>query len=259
MQRLIKSILSWGLSLLITLAGLTLVLTNLAHAEPLVSNGAIASSTQPSARDIFQDAYDSRYTWDAKFPGYQAEVSLKYNGDLYHGLVQVNPDWSVSVKNIENEEMRQLVENQLKMETIHRRPVSFANRHEQDSYQLEGTDASGAAKIREIGNQSESHYKVKDRKIIQVNRRLGDTAVTVNSLGFITPPEGYLVSHFQSTFFNPQTGDVLAIQDVQDFHEKIGNYYLLTNRTIQTAEPGATEPTQKEEVSMRFNDIQALS
>jgi hypothetical protein len=32
---------------------------------------------QKSARELFQAAYENRYTWDANFPGYTATVELK--------------------------------------------------------------------------------------------------------------------------------------------------------------------------------------
>lgn len=256
MRRFKRFLWAWSVSFLLAIASFAFLAPAQAGPMPIDDQGQ--PKTQLSARDIFQNAYEQRYTWNEEFPGYQAEVSLRYDGQLYHGLVQVNPDFQVTVKNIDDPEVSELVKNQLQMETIHRRHVAFGDRHAQDNYTLAGTDKDGAFEIQEMGENGESRYKVRDNKIVQVNRTLGGTAVTVDSLGFITPPEGYLTEHFQTTFRDPKAKEVLLTQDVTDFHEKIGNYYLLTNRTIRSSDPKEPDKLNEPDTLIRFNDIQPL-
>lgn len=187
-----------------------------------------------SARDAFRTAYENRYTWDEQFPGYTAELSVNYDGELYQGMVRVKPDLSVEVIDIENPDIRMLLENQLKMEVIHRRRVPFDKMHADNSFLLVGTDDAGASIIKEVGDEMDSYYKVKDGTIAQVNRRFDDIAVTVDTMDTNKTPDGYLTSHFQATFRDAVTGEILEQDDVRDLHEKIDNYYVLTNRTIQT-------------------------
>jgi len=256
-QPIKRRILLCGISFLLIITSLTLGLPNTAQAQSIPHS----SSTQiaaVSASDAFKAAYENRYTWDDKFPGYSAEVSVNEQGELDQGIVRVQPDLSVEVVNIDREDVRQLIANQLKMEVIHRRRSSFEQMHDPNSFELEGTDESGALKIREVGDESKSHYKVKDQVITQVNRVLGDVAVTVDTLGIAKNPEGYVVTHFQTTFRDPQTGDVLQKLDVRDFHEKIGSYYLLTNRTIRNTTQGNPEDKLVPDTLIRFNDVQPL-
>jgi len=258
MRRFKRFFWAWSVSLLLAIASLSGFVPASAQAGPMPTDAQGQPKTQLSARDIFQNAYDQRYTWNKQFPGYQAEVSLRHDGQLYHGLVQVSPDFQVTVKNIDDPEVSQLVKEQLQRETIHRRQVAFSDRHAQDTYSLAGTDTDGAFEIQETGDNGESCYKIRDNKIVQVNRTLGGMAVTVDSLGFITPPEGYLTEHFQTTFRDPQAQAVLLTQDVTDFHEKVGNYYLLTNRTIRSFDPQQPEKLNEPDTLIRFNDIQPL-
>jgi len=186
-----------------------------------------------SARDAFRTAYENRYTWDEQFPGYTAIMSVNYDEELYQGMVSVKPDLSVEVLDIENPDIRMLLETQLKMEVIHRRRVPFDEMHADNSFLLVGTDDAGASIVKEVGDEMDSYYKVKDGTIVQVNRRFDDNiAVTVDTLGTNETPDGYLTSHFQATFRDAVTGEILEQEDVRDIHEKIGNYYVLTNRTI---------------------------
>ncbi|MGQ4649129.1 DUF3386 family protein [Lyngbya aestuarii] len=254
-QPIKRRILLCGISFLLIITSLTLGLPNTAQAQliPQTSSSQIAAV---SASAAFKEAYENRYTWDEKFPGYSAEVSINEQGELDQGIIRVEPDLSVEVLNIDREDVRQLIANQLKMEVIHRRRIPFEQRHDPNSFELEGTDESGALKIREVADKSKSQYKVKDQVITQVNRLLGDVAVTVDTLGIAKNPEGYVVTHFQTSFRDPQTGEVLEKLDVRDFHEKIGSYYLLTNRTIRKITQGNPEDKLVPDILIRFNDIQ---
>ena len=263
-QQLKRQILSWILILILAIASNIIGFPNVAHAltqASLSQSNSHPSSTETStnsARDLFRNAYENRYTWDEQFPGYSAEVSIRYDKALYHGLVRINPDLSVATTGINSEAVRQLVVNQLRMVSIHRKRVPFEAIHGLSTFELEGTDDTGAVKIQEVGNEMDSHYKVQEQKITQVNRLIGQVAVTVNTLGFIKPPEGYLAAHYQTTFSDAQTGEVLQQQDVSDNYDKIGKYFLLARRVIRSSEPGQSEQDQPPDTLIQFNDFQPL-
>ena len=229
----------------------------MAYAQP-ASTPSPNQTPIVSARDTFRAAYGNRYTWDEKFPGYSAEVSINYQGKVAQGSARIQPDLSVDVVNINNKELRELIANELKMEVIHRRRVSFEKLHGQNRFELEGKDETGALKIREIEGDRESRYKVQDKVITQVNRNFGDVIATVDTLGIAKNPEGYFVTHFQTTFRDVKTGVVIEKQDVKDVHEKIGNYYLLTSRIIRSTKPTNSEGQLTTDMMLRFKNIKLL-
>jgi len=250
-QRLKRRLCLGSLSLSLAVFALVLI--------PSLWDQAIAvSSTQKSAQEIFHTAYEHRYTWDAQFPGYSADVSLRHNKTLYRGIIRVNPDLSVAVFNIKNNAVRQLVSNQLEMVTTHHRPIPFETLHGQHTFEIASMDDTGAMEIREVGDSMDSSYKVRDQKITQVNRIMGPVAVTVKALGFFTPPEGYLVAHYQSIFRNAQTGAELQQEDVRDIYDKVGQYYLLTRRYIRHADSSNPAPNLADDTLMSFDAIQIL-
>ena len=66
--------------------------------------------TEPAnARDLFRAAYEHRYTWDANFPGYSADIELKQGDEVYTGHVAIKPDMTVEVSGIADEEVQQSV------------------------------------------------------------------------------------------------------------------------------------------------------
>lgn len=235
-----------------------LVLGLPAQAQSFLIASAPPTSQETLARNTFQAAYENRYTWDEEFPGFVAEVSVIYEGIPYHGLVKVNPDFSVEVINVNLEEVRELIANQLKMEVIHRRRIPFDNLHGEANFNLEGTDETGALKIREESSQMNSSYQVKDNVIMQVNRQFGEIAVTVDTLGTTQTSEGYLVVQFQTTFRDPKTGEVLEREDVRDFYQKVGNYRLLAYRAIRSSEDGNLDDKLVPDITLALNSFQPL-
>ena len=78
---------------------------------------------QANARDLFRAAYEHRYTWDANFPGYSADIELKQGDEVYTGHVSIKPDMSVEVSGIEDEEVQQSVYTQMRDIVTHRIPL----------------------------------------------------------------------------------------------------------------------------------------
>lgn len=82
-----------------------------------------------NALDLFRNAYENRYTWDSNFPGYQAEIELKQGDEVYTGQIQINPDLTVEVSQIADEEVKQSVYTQLRDVVTHRKRSSFEQAH----------------------------------------------------------------------------------------------------------------------------------
>ncbi len=241
----------WGLSLVVMLWSWG------------ISQGVSADSSIPpttSARELFQSAYENRYTWDSEFPGYTAEVGVQGGDQNLQGTIRIESNLTVSVTNLDDADLADLVKNNLQMEMIHRRKVAFDQLHGNHQYELDGTDEMGAVNIQEIANnRPESYYKVTDQKITQVNRVFNNTiAVKVDTLETENTPQGYLVSHFKTTFYDANTGDILAKQAIQDVHKKFGNYYILTRRVIRETTEAEPETKSTPDITLQFNNIELL-
>ena len=253
-------ILSWSLSLILAIASSTLTSSDVAHASTQadvsqsINNTSSAETSTGSARDLFRAAYENRYTWNKEFPGYTAAVELQQGKEDYRGYIRVNPNLSVEVTGIDKEDARQTVDSQLRMIITHRQRVPFEVAHKNQTYQLGATDRTGAVEIFEKGDTTDSHYKVLHQQLTQVNRTLGQAAVTVNLLDSLVTPEGYLATRYRTVFRQPQTVQVLGEEESEDSYKKIGGYYLLTRQIIYDFEPSKQTTTK-----IDFTDIQLLS
>jgi Protein of unknown function (DUF3386) len=67
-----------------------------------------------SAQELFQAAYENRYTWDSNFPGYTAAVTLKQGDEVFTGTVTVKANLSAEVVGIEDEAAKNSIIGQLR-------------------------------------------------------------------------------------------------------------------------------------------------
>lgn len=219
----------------------------------LISQTASGNSLSQSnsALEIFRHAYESRYTWNSQFPGYTSKVELKDNEKAYTGTIQITPDLDVKVTEIEPKEESQIVDDSLQMMVIHRRQVPFSQEHKNSTFQIGTTNKNGSIEIVETSGNTKSRYKVFQNQLVQVNRFLGDTAVTVDVLNSEKTPTGYIATHYRTVFRQPQTKEVVGVEDSEDTFTKIGDYYLLTHQLIHDYEGGKLTHT----VELNFPEI----
>ncbi len=256
-QKLKRRTLCWSLSLILAIAIQPVTFSNVAHANTQanvsqsIKNISLTANSTGSAREVFRAVYENRYTWNKQFPGYTATVEFKQGKEDYRGHIRVNPDLSVEVTDINKEDAHQ-IDSQLRMIIVHRRQVPFEVAHKNQTYQFGATDRTGAVEIFEQGDTT-AHYKVSHQQLTQVNRTLGQMAVTVNLLDSLVTPEGYLATRYRTIFRQPQTAQVLGEEESEDTYKKIGGYYLLSRQVIHDFESGKQTNTE-----IDFTDIQLL-
>jgi hypothetical protein len=221
----------------------------------LLSQNANSSTPNLSALEIFRQAYENRYTWNPQFPGYTAAVEFKYGQETHKGNIRVNSDMSVEVTGISNEQARQNVENSLRMMVVHRRRVPFEQEHNNKTFKLGATDNNGAVEIFEQGEKTEAKYKISNRQLIQVNRTLGNSAVTVDTLDTKNTPEGYLATHYRTTSRQLQTKQIVGEEESEDTYNKIGDYYLLQKQVLRAFQGGKVIDSAE----LNFSDIKLNS
>jgi Protein of unknown function (DUF3386) len=206
-----------------------------------------------SALELFRKAYESRYTWNAQFPGYTAEVEFKQGKNEYKGKVQINPDLSVEVTGIDDEEANQTVKNQLLMLGIHRRKMAFEVAHKNKTFKFGAAKNPRVVEIIEEGGKTTARYQIANSQIRQVQRQLGTQNVVVNTLNTEITPEGYIATQYQSTFRDAQTSKLAGEETSSDTYKKVGNYYVLAHQVIQHNEDG-----DRFEAEFSFSEIKLM-
>lgn len=206
-----------------------------------------------NARDLFQSAYQNRYTWDENFPGYRADVELKQDEEVYTGQIRINPDLSVEISNVEDPEVQESLYTQLRDVVTHRKRTPFDKAHGANRFSLGATDQSGAVEILVEGDAMGSNYRVRDNQISLVSRVMGRMAFTINHRASLDTGEGYISADYTAVFRNPQTDQVTRQMEFEDTYEKVGNYYLMTRQVVHSHAEGQTTTTE-----INFSNIKLL-
>lgn len=189
-----------------------------------------------NALDLFRNAYENRYTWDSNFPGYQAEIELKQGDEVYTGQIQINPDLTVEVSQIADEEVKQSVYTQLRDVVTHRKRSSFEQAHGKNKFSLGEIDDTGALQILVEGDAMGSNYSVRGDQISRVSRVMGRMAFVINTHESLDTGKGYAAARYDAVFRNPQTQEIIKELEFEDTFEKFGNYYIMTHQVVHSKE-----------------------
>lgn len=196
---------------------------------------------QLEARDLMRAAYDNRYTWDSNFPGYTTNITLKRGDEVFTATAKVNPDLSAEVSGIADEAVKKAMQHQLWEIAIHRIRREFEDTHGKNTFSFGETDETGAVELLVGGKADGDRYQVRDREVTLVHRKIRDVIVTINTFSTHDTGDGYLSHRYDSIYRDPETREVKGGYSVfEDNYEKVGDYYILTSRVIQTEVNGQT-------------------
>ncbi|MGA1265353.1 MAG: DUF3386 domain-containing protein [Prochlorothrix sp.] len=194
--------------------------------------------TQGSAQDLFQAAYENRYTWDKNFPGYRATVTYRQGDQTYTGQAQVTAKFQPSVTGIEDEAAHKTVHGQLHEVAIHRVRRTFAETHGHNTFRFGEVDETGAQEILMGGKAEGDRYKIRDNEVCLVHRHIHGIVVTINTFSSHKTGQGYLSHCYDSVYHDPQTGEAKGGRsEFEDNYAEVGGYYLLCERRITTETP----------------------
>jgi Protein of unknown function (DUF3386) len=198
-----------------------------------------------SAQELFQAAYENRYTWDSNFPGYTAAVELKQGSEVFTGTVTVKPNLSAEVVGIDDEAARNSIIGQLREVAIHRVRRTFAETHSKNTFRYGETDATGAIEILMGGKSEGDRYKLRNNEVCHVHRHIHGVLVTIDTFSSHDTGAGYLSHRYDSVYADPATGAITSPKIVfEDNYQQVGNYQLLSQRVIHAEENGQPMTTE---------------
>jgi hypothetical protein len=209
---------------------------------------------QRSAQELFQAAYENRYTWDRDFPGYTADVELRQGDEVFNGTITVKPDLSADVMGIEDEGAMKSIQGQLREVALHRIRRTFTETHGKNTFSYGATDSTGAVEILMGGKAEGDRYQVRNNEVCLVHRHIHGIVVTINTFSSHDTGEGYLSHRYDSIYADPTTGAIKGGKVVfEDNYQKVGGYQILSQRKIESSENGTSTLTE-----FKFSNIELL-
>ncbi|MBW4654442.1 MAG: DUF3386 domain-containing protein [Kaiparowitsia implicata GSE-PSE-MK54-09C] len=187
------------------------------------------------ARALMRAAYENRYTWDSNFPGYTADVTLTMDGTVYTGSVRIGSDLKAEVSGVNDEAAKKAIAEQAWEIAIHRVRRDFETTHGKNEFSFGETDETGAVELLVHGATEGDRYKVRNNEVVLVHRHIHGTVVTINTFSTHDTGEGYLSHTYDAVYHDPTTGEQRGgLSQFEDHFTKVGDYFVLTQRTIKT-------------------------
>ena len=193
----------------------------------------------PEARELLRRAFEKTARWPADFNGFSADLTVNVDGKELTGTVTAKSAQDVTVS-LPDVEVQKWVTGTISMIAVHRAHRTFDQSDGKSILTLDRSAAHPLGQTIRIHDSLQSHYRVKDDRITQINRTMGPIKFTINvEDSAITADTKYLTTRYTVYYFNPQDGRLANVESFTDTHVRIGHADLPASRRIISAENGA--------------------
>jgi hypothetical protein len=198
----------------------------------------VALSDDPEARDLLKRAYETTYRWNKEFKGFKADLEVTVNGKSFIGDLEVRLPDQVNVS-LPDPEISRWAEGQIEMMAVHRGHRVFDSSDGKHTLTLGEQDAHPLGRLVQIhGDGLNTRYRVKENRIVQINRNMGPVRFTINVQDAIKTSDGKnLNTRYVVYYFTPK-GDLKQVESFNDDPEIVDGTYLPGRRRIYLSEGG---------------------
>src|SRR2546428_9816083 len=164
------------------------------------------SQDDAEARELLRRAFEKTARWPADFNGFSADLTINVDGQEFTGAVTVRSAQDVTVS-LPDAEVQKWATGTISMIAVHRAYRTFDQSDGKSVLTLDRSAAHPLGQTIRIRDSLQSHYRVKDDRITQINRTMGSIKFTINvEDSLITADKKYLTTRYTVYYFNPQDG-----------------------------------------------------
>ena len=212
--------------------------------------------TEINCKELFQKAYEKRYTWNNEFTGYKGKCFFSVNNDSYKGKFVLGKDFKPSIQNIDDQKIIKSISSQLFEVCIHRVKREFHEIHSKNNFNLIKESEKGTEMIVSGINDGDK-YRVKNNCINMVYRKIHGVIIEIFVQEFFDTGSGLLSKKYTSQQIDPKTFKAKTFKlEYEDKFINSGskNTWLLNSRFIKYVNKNQEEEIQK----FIFEDIKLL-
>ncbi len=192
----------------------------------------------PEGRELLRRAFLKTARWPADFNGFSADLTVNVDGKEFTGAVTVKSAQDVTVS-LPDAEVQKWATGTISMIAVHRAHRTFDQSDGKSVLTLDRSAAHPLGQTIRIHDSLQSHYRLKDDRITQINRTMGPIKFTINvEDSAMTADKKYLTTRYTVYYFNPQDGRLANVESFTDAHVRVGQADLPASRRIISAETG---------------------
>ena len=200
-----------------------------------------------NCKEIFRKAYESRYTWNNDFKGYQGKCIFLTNNVIHKGSFLLGKDFKPNIQKIDDENIVKIIASQLFEVSIHRVRRDFHSIHSENNFNLIKSSESGI-EMKVSGKNDGDKYRVKDLGINMVYRKIHGTIIEIFVQEFLDTGDGLLSKKYTSQQVDPNTlkpnSQKLEYKD-EFINISTNDVWILNSRTIKYFNENHEEEIQK--------------
>jgi hypothetical protein len=213
--------------------------------SPHTSAGSASAdrpAADPEATRLLAEARAARAVW-SDFPGFTADVDINLDGKVTHAHLTVNAKGKVKLEPAAGDgasdkealgwargQLASIVAHRLDTGNDHDTPCAFTDN--------DTTHPLGRA-IRVVNDEFDSSYRVRDRQILVVNRRMRDSRFTITVLhNHRTSEDKYLPVSYVVDTWDLNSGQLQSSSAFHQTWEHVGHFDLPRGSLVVTATPG---------------------
>jgi uncharacterized GH25 family protein len=195
----------------------------------------------PVATQLLAEARAARAVWK-NFGGFTAEVTVNHDGAVHQGTVEVNAQGKVALalkagqdlQTWARREIVSLVAHRLPGPTSPQTPCAFVDPKDQHH-------PLGRA-VRVLNDELHSSYRIRDKRIIEVNRTTKEVRFTITVLeDLLNQEKQFLPVSYTVTSWDPKSGQIVSSAAYHQTWERVGPFDLPRSLLIVTATPTGRE------------------
>lgn len=195
----------------------------------------------PNAREVLRQAFEQTARWQKDFKGFTADLTVNINGKTTSGPVMVKGPREVTVQ-LDDAEVQKWAQEQLGMIAVHRGPRTFEESDGKYTLTMEEDGHPFGTRLDIHG--SNSFYRIKDKRITQINRKMAHPgmtpfAFTINVEDSALTQDGKnLTTRYTVYYYSPTDGKLNNVESFTDTHVRVGASDLPATRRIISFEQG---------------------
>ena len=210
-----------------------------------------------NCKELFQKAYEKRYTWTNDFSGYKGKCIFSSNKNSYEGKFVLGKDFKPEILDIDDQKIVKSISSQLFEVSIHRVKRAFQEVHSKNNFNIIKNSDKGIEMI--VSGKSEGDkYRVKDNSINMVYRKIHGIIIEIHVQEFFDTGCGFLSKKYTSQQIDPNTLKPNTSKlEYEDRFINIGSQdiWILNSRFIKYLNNNQDEQIQK----FIFEDLSLLS
>lgn len=177
----------------------------------------------PDATRLLTEARANRALWK-NFPGFAADIEVNLDGKISKGKVAIDARGGIVLRDLHDaaerwarEVLATDIDHRLNAET---EPTACVFTDDDTSHPL-------GRSVRLLGDGMGSVYRVRDRQIVVVNRRMGKMRFSITVLQTASNKDGkYLPSSFVVHYWDVATGDLRKTDAFTHAWKRVGDFDL---------------------------------